>query len=88
VSENVIHFVIELSKNIPGIQVFVGEVAELVALYNESNVEINDLIISKEHPAFDYYPGIKDMRDWIFPSVTGYYPSFFKFWEKYFKSMK
>ena len=88
VSENVMHFIIELSKNIPGIQVFVGEVAELVALYNESGMDINVALISKEHPAFEYYPGIKDMRDWIFPSVTGYYPSFFKFWEKCFKSMK
>lgn len=88
VSEKVIHFVSTLSKNIPDIQVFVGEISEIVALYNESNIEINELLISKEHPAFEYYPGIKDQRDWMFPTVTGYYPSFFKFWEKCLQVMK
>lgn len=88
VSENVMHFIIELSKNIPGIQVFVGEVAELVAFYNKSGIDINVALISKEHPAFEYYPGIKDQRDWMFPKVTGYYTSFFKFWEKCVQSIR
>lgn len=88
VSEKVLDFVLALSKNIPGIQVFVGEVSEIVALYNECNMEINELLISKEHPAFEYYPGIKDQRDWMFPSVTGYYPSFFNFWKKCLQSLK
>ena len=87
VSEKVLDFVLALSKNIPGIQVFVGEVSEILALYVECNMEINELLISKEHPAFEYYPGIKDQRDWMFPSVTGYYPSFFNFWKKCTQSM-
>lgn len=87
VSEKVLNFVLALSKNIPDIQVFVGEVSEILALYKGSDFEINELIISKEHPAFEYYPGIKDQRDWMFPSVTGYYPSFFKFWEKCLQSL-
>lgn len=87
VSEKVLNFVLALSKNIPSIQVFVGEVSEILALYKESDININELIISKEHPAFEYYPGIKDQRDWMFPSVTGYYPSFFKFWEKCLQSL-
>ena len=87
VSKKVLDFVLALSKNIPSIQVFVGEVSEILALYKGSDIEINELIISKEHPAFEYYPGIKDQRDWIFPSVTGYYPSFFKFWEKCLQSL-
>ncbi len=82
VSEKVIHFVLELSKNIPDLQVFVGEIAEILALHKESKLEITKIIISKEHPAFEYYPGIKDERDWMFASVKGYYSSFFKFWEK------
>lgn len=87
VSEKVLNFVLELSKNITGIQVFVGEITEIITLYNEKNYKLNELIISKEHPAFEYYPGIKDHRDWMFPSVTGYYPSFFKFWEKCVQSI-
>ena len=82
VSEKVLDFVLALSKNISGIQVFIGEVSEILALYKESDIDNNELLISKEHPAFEYYPGIKDQRDWMFPSVSGYYPSFFKFWEK------
>ena len=88
VSEKVLDFILAVSKNIPSIQVFVGEVSEILALYNECNMEINELLISKEHPAFEYYPGIKDQRDWMFPSVTGFYPSFFKFWEKCAQSMR
>ena len=87
VSEKVLDFVLALSKNISGIQVFIGEVSEIVALYKESDIDINELLISKEHPAFEYYPGIKDQRDWMFPSVSGYYPSFFKFWEKCLQSL-
>lgn len=82
ISPNVLNFILELSKNISEIQIFVGEIAEISALYKESELEIEDIIISKEHPAFEYYPGIKDQRDWMFPSVSGYYPSFFKFWQK------
>jgi len=82
ISANVLNFIIELSKNIPEIQIFVGEITEISALYSETGMDINKAIISKEHPAFDYYPGIKDQRDWMFPAVSGYYPSFFKFWQK------
>jgi len=82
ISANVLNFIIELSKNIPEIQIFVGEIGELITLYSETGMDINNAIISKEHPAFDYYPGIRDQRDWMFPAVSGYYPSFFKFWQK------
>jgi deoxyribodipyrimidine photo-lyase len=87
VSENVIHYILALSKNISSIQVFVGEISEILTLYNESAILKKDCIISKEHPAFEYYPGIKDQRDWMFPSVTGYYPSFFNFWKKCSQSL-
>ncbi len=87
VSEKVLDFVLALSKNIPDIQVFTGEITSILALYNESNILINDAIISKEHPAFAYYPGIKDQRDWMFPNVTGYYSSFFNFWKKCIQSL-
>jgi len=88
VSTNVLNFILELSKNIPEIQIFVGEIAEISALYSESGMDIKRALISKEHPAFDYYPGIKDQRDWMFPAVSGYFPSFFKFWQKCQKSIQ
>jgi len=76
VSELVIEFIINLAKNINRIELFCGEIEDLVRSY--PTIEI----ISKEHPSFTYYPGTKDSRDWMFPEVQGYYPSFFSFWKK------
>ena len=81
VSKKVIEFIVRISENIAEIQPMVGEVAELKGMYQGS--ELGDAaLISKEHPAFTHYPGIKDSREWIYPTVTGYYPSFFSFWKK------
>lgn len=85
VCEQVIAFILGLAKNIPNSQLLVGEVAELKNLYKKSPLSINGLI-SKEHPAFTHYPGLKDDRDWIYPNVTGYFHSFFSFWKKCLKS--
>ena len=88
VSDKVIEFIIDLSKNIEGIQVYTGEIADIENLYKTNNTWENQKIISKEHPAFAYYPGIKDQRDWMFPEVTGYYPSFFSYWKKAERSFR
>lgn len=81
VSARVLDFIIALSKNIEGLHVMVGEASDLQALYgNSDNAEKK--FISKEHPAFTHYPGSKDERDWIYPMVKGYYPSFFSFWKQ------
>ncbi len=81
VSENVIAFLTGLSKNIPGIKIFSGELCEIALLYKESTIPAEERFISKEHPAFNHYPGIKDSYEWMFPEVTGEYPSFFKYWK-------
>ncbi len=82
VSENVLNFIIALSKNIQNIQIVVGEMDAIKALYEEKGMAIREAIISKEHPLFEHYPGIKDQREWLFPGVTGYFPSFSSFWKK------
>lgn len=82
VSEKVISFITDLSKNIPGIQVYCGEVYELESLYAAGKPDAGEMFISKEHPAFRHYPGIHDSRDWMYPKVTGYFPSFFSYWKK------
>lgn len=82
VSEKVIDFIIALSKNIDGIIIYAGEVGVLTKQYENGSLKIPNAFISKEHPAFEYYPGIKDSRDWMFSSTEGYYPSFFSFWKK------
>jgi deoxyribodipyrimidine photo-lyase len=80
VSDKVIQFIMELSKNIDVIIVYVGEIDAIIKQY--ADLTISNVFISKEHPAFAYYPGIKDSRDWMFPNTEGYYPSFFGFWKK------
>jgi len=82
VSKKVLQFVIDLSKNIDGILIFTGEIADIISLYKNASTGMDECIISKEHPAFTYYPGIKDSRDWMFSKVTGNYNSFFSFWKK------
>ena len=81
VSEKVLQWIIRLSGNIPHCQLMVGEVAELEAYYPHSALA-QSVLVSKEHPAFDYYPGIKDPRDWMYPEVAGYFHSFFSYWKK------
>ena len=77
-----IDFIIDLSKNIQGIQLFVGEVSDIQDIYVSLGNGQDVNIISKEHPAFNDYPGLKDQREWMFPNVTGYFPSFFNYWKK------
>ena len=84
VSEKVIQFVVELSKNIPGIKIFTGEFNEISILYRDSVKKI----IFKEHPAFNHYKGQCDSREWLAPSVTGNFNSFFSFWKKAEKEIK
>jgi len=75
VSQKSIDFMLDLSKNIAHIQVFVGEFSELKTLYAIDN------IYYKEHPLNNHYQGIEEERDWMF-TVKGYSPSFFAFWKK------
>lgn len=78
VCERTIQFVLELSRNIKGIQVFVGEWESLVELMGPEPKPIR----FKEHPLFRHYQGEADERDWMFPKVQGYYPSFFSYWKR------
>ncbi len=88
VSEKVIDFIIDLSHNIEGIKVYIGELDAISNIYKDALQDPQKNIISKEHPLFEYYPGIKDEREWMFPEVTGYYPSFFAYWKKCEKRLK
>lgn len=75
VSEKVIEFIIALSKNIKGLQIFTGEFDALAQLYQGA-------IYFKKHPSFLHYKGVAEEYEWMFPQVTGYYPSFFSYWKK------
>lgn len=88
VSENVLNFILELAKNIIDIQVFCGEADEIANIYHQNEMDANKYILSKEHPAYQHYPGIKDARTWMFPNVSGYYPSFFNYWKKCLRTLQ
>jgi len=85
VSEKVLQFILDLSKNIPHIQVFTGEFETLTELYSRHE------IIFKSHSAFTHYNGTEEKPDELFPEVTGYFSSFFSYWkrcEKYISLLK
>tara|TARA_R110002153_G_scaffold33132_4_gene99953 strand:+ start:1474 stop:2562 length:1089 start_codon:yes stop_codon:yes gene_type:complete len=75
VNQKCIDFAIELTKNIEGIKILVGEFSELIALVNP------ELVVFKEHPTNRHYQGKEEAREWM-SSITGYFPSFFAFWKK------
>jgi deoxyribodipyrimidine photo-lyase len=80
-SDSFINFILGLTKNIDGIQIFVGSFEELQILTGNSQVYF------KEHPFSKHYKGIEEPRDWMF-TVTGDFRSFFAFWKKCKKELK
>lgn len=84
VSDKVLSFIMDLSNNMEGIQVYSGEFNELKAWCG------NNEIIFKQHPAFSHYKGTAEKYDELFPAVKGLHNSFFAYWkqcEKYLKSL-
>ena len=91
VTEKVLQFVIDLATtNISGVQIFIGNFEDLfqhietisMSDKNITSEKNNAIIYFKEHPTTQHYQGIQEARDWLFPEVTGYFPSFFGYWKK------
>lgn len=76
ISKKCVDFMLSLSKNIPHMQIYNGSFESFI---NEYDV---DTFYFKEHPFNNNYKGFEEPRDWISESVTGYYPSFFNYWNK------
>ncbi len=68
-------FILHWAKEIPGLKIYVGELADLLG---ES---YNGKIQYREHPLCNHWQGEELSRNWMFPEVKGYYPSFSKFWK-------
>ena len=97
VTEKVLQFIVDLAiTNIPGLQIFIGNFKDLfqhietisMSDKNITSEKSNAIIYFKEHPTTLHYIGIQEVRDWLFPQVDGYFPSFFGYWkkcERYFK---
>lgn len=81
ISKKSIDFMLKLSKNINGIQLYVGEFKEL------KKITLNSKIYFKEHPLNNLYEGSEESRDWLLP-CTEKYNSFFKYWKNCKKHLK
>jgi deoxyribodipyrimidine photo-lyase len=82
ISSKCLDFMLNLSKNIPDIQVFVGSFEDFQSEYQSQEIYF------KEHPLNRHYKGIEERRDWISEKVTGYFPSFFAYWKVLEKEIK
>ena len=60
ISDKSVDFMLGLSNNIIGMQVYVGSFDDLIEKYNLKS------IIFKEHPLNLHYKGVQDARDWMF----------------------
>ena len=69
-------FVVHWANQIPQLEMFVGTVGSLVKGHDTVR------LFSREHPLTAHWPGIRDARPWLFPHVTGTFPSFYKFWNQ------
>lgn len=76
VSSKVLDFIMALSNNIEGIQIFTAEFEDLRILCG------NNEIIFKQHPAFAHYQGTAERYQEMFPEVNGYFNSFSAYWKK------
>lgn len=75
VSVDVLDFIIRQGKTVmPELEIFVGSVDEIPGLYSAD-------VFLKNHPTNQHWPGWRDARELLFPAATGYYPSFFAYWE-------
>lgn len=75
ISPKTMEFILGLSQNIEGIQLFIGEFSAFKAAYPLTAIRY------KEHPLNKHYRGYEEARDWMF-SVEGDFRSFFAFWKK------
>lgn len=71
-----IEFILSLAENIPGIQVFYGEYAEL-----------NIKGIFRDHPINAHFQGIREVPPSLAPGLQGEFNSFFSFWNKLSKQL-
>jgi len=76
VNEKVLEFILALSTNIADIKIFVGE---FQILANHTN---NSKMIFKKHPTCNHYKGEAESYNYLFPEISGYFPSFFSYWKK------
>jgi deoxyribodipyrimidine photo-lyase len=81
VSKQCISFMLELSKNIPSIQVYTGSFNSLQKIFGPAS------LIYREHPLNQHYRGTMDERSWLLAEPSTATGSFFSFWKKFEKRL-
>ena len=81
IGEKSMQFMLDLSRNIPEIQVFVGSFEELTQLNPNKN------FIFKEHP-LNNYRGLEEPREFLISPPNKNFGSFFGFWKTIEKGLQ
>ncbi len=76
VSEKVMALILNLSKQIPGMEYYSEDFDSLKTLFPNARFYFID------HPTTQHYAGNREPNDLLFPSVTGYFSSFSAYWKK------
>jgi deoxyribodipyrimidine photo-lyase len=76
ISEHCMQFLLQLTHNLPQVQIFCGSFQDLQAAAKGAELHY------KEHPLTAHYQGTIHPRDWMVPEVQGFHPSFFAYWKK------
>ena len=63
-----------LKTHVPTAKIFIGNVETIPGITKAT-------VFFKYYPAPTHFMGRNDPALELFPNVTGYYPSFFKFWQ-------
>jgi deoxyribodipyrimidine photo-lyase len=76
VSPTVLDYIVRQGQTvIPELEVYAGTIDQLPGVYEAE-------IFMKNHQTNQHWPGVRDQVDRLFPAVTGYQPSFFKYWQQ------
>jgi deoxyribodipyrimidine photo-lyase len=76
-SPKTIQFILELATNIPDIQVYYGEYADLAVKG-----------IFRDHPINAHFSGVRESYPSLVPGLEGEFSSFFSFWNKINKKIR
>lgn len=77
VSDLVLDFIMRQGQTvISELEIFIGEAEALPGLADAASV------YCKAHPTNTNWPAMFDARELLAPACTGYYPSFFKYWQQ------
>ncbi|GBF50018.1 FAD binding domain of DNA photolyase [Leptospira ryugenii] len=77
VSEQVLQFTISLAlENLPNLQILIQEWEDILPILAANK------IYTREHPSLPHLDIHLDEREWMYPNVNGFYPSFFNYWKR------